>query len=40
MISQNNFRDLLNLAGKESFSTFNNKMDGFVIGFPSRSNID
>ena len=37
-ISKNDFRDLLNLATKESFFTFNNKfyiqVDGAVMGFP------
>ena len=37
-IFKNDFRDLLNLATKESFFAFNNKfyilVDGVVIGFP------
>ena len=37
-ISKNDFRDLLNLATKESFFTFNNKfyiqVDGVAMGFP------
>ena len=37
-ISKNNFHDLLNLAAKESFSTFNNKfyiqVDGVTMGSP------